>query len=103
MSHDMVSHRQFETSERARERQREYRRLKKLGGGDYEKGRRIENEARRPKMSPYDLGVEDADLQKYAVVRYNSRPPARCPFAKGSHEEVEYDRGWRDAMDKQSD
>ncbi len=86
------------TNSRQRERQREYRRLKKLGGGDYYAGRRIETEERRSKMSPYDLGEEDARTQKSAVEMYNARPPIQCPFLSGTPEETEYDCGWKDAM-----
>lgn len=86
------------TNSRQRERKREYRRLKKLGGGDYYEGRRIATEERRSKMSPYDLGVEDAVTQKSAVEIYNARPPKQCPFLSGTPEEAEYDRGWKDAM-----
>lgn len=83
---------------RRRDRQREHRRLKRLGGGNSWEGRRIEDEKRRSKMSPYALGKEDAMVQKSAVEIYNTRPPGRCPFAKGTLEETEYDRGWTDAM-----
>jgi hypothetical protein len=96
----MASDEQFKTSQRERERQREYRRLKKLGGGDYLEGCRIENDERRSKMSPYDLGVGDANSHKSAVERYNGGPPDRCPFDKGTPEEAEYDHGWKDAMHK---
>jgi hypothetical protein len=80
------------------EYEREYRRLKKLGGGDASEGRRIENEVRRSKMSPYDLGAEDAITLKSAIKMYNTRPPLQCPFAQGTPEEAEYERGWTDAM-----
>lgn len=96
----MLSDKEFKTSYRERERQREYRRLKKLGGGDYWEGCRIDNDERRWKMSPYDLGVEDANLHKSAVERYNAHPPNLCPFVKGTPEEAEYDRGWKDALHK---
>ncbi len=86
---------------RNRERQREYRRLKNLGGGDITKGRAIEAEERRSKMSPYDLGVEDAYSRLAALRKYNVRSPDRCPFIKGSPEEAEYDRGLQDTMQKQ--
>ena len=76
---------------RQRDRQREYRRHKA-------EARRIQNEERRAKMSPYALGVEDATTHKSADETYNARPPDPCPFAKGTPEEAEYDRGWKDAM-----
>jgi hypothetical protein len=87
-------------NQRNRERQREYRRLKKLGGGDIVKGRALEAEQRRSQMSPYDLGVEDASSRLAALRIYNVRTPDSCPFAQGSSEEAEYDRGWRDTMQK---
>jgi hypothetical protein len=86
---------------RNRERQREYRRVRKLGNGDITRGRAIEAEQRRSKMSPYDLGVEDAYSRLAALRTYNVRSPERCPFFEDSPEEAEYDRGWQDTMQKQ--
>ena len=56
------------------------------------KGPAIEAAERRSKMSPYDLGVEDAIAHMDAVDRYNARLSPACPFAKGTPEEAEYDR-----------
>lgn len=85
---------------RNRERQAEYRRIKKLGDGDAAKGRAIEAEQRRLEMSPYDLGVEAASSRRAALRTYNVRSPDTCPFEKGTPEEAEYDRGWNDRMQK---
>jgi len=49
-------------------------------------------------MTPAELGERDAYLHADAVETYNARPPDRCPFAKGTPEQREYDRGWRKAM-----
>jgi hypothetical protein len=46
----------------------------------------------------YQLGREHAAAHAAAVERHNTRPPDRCPFAKGSAEETEYDRGWKARM-----
>ena len=66
--------------------QLEYRRLRKLGGGDYWKGHRLEA---RLKMSPYDLGRADRrdEIRKIGM-------PIVCPFADGTPEKAEYDLGW---------
>jgi hypothetical protein len=47
---------------------------------------------------PFDLGKEHAAVHRAAVERYNAKPPDSCPFAKGTSEEAEYDRGWKDYM-----
>jgi hypothetical protein len=52
--------------------------------------------AERATMAPYDLGRQGAANQAAAVERYNARPPDPCPFHKGTPEEAEYDRGWKD-------
>lgn len=74
-----------------RERQRE-RRLRRKQRPE----REAANAAERAAMAPYDLGREDAVRHAAAVARYNARPPDRCPYPRGSAEEDEYDRGWRD-------
>jgi hypothetical protein len=73
---------------------RNYHRLKRLGGGDYDRGKAIERAERRSEMSPYDLGTEDATVHAVAVDMHNARPPKACPFPKGTAEEAEHDRGW---------
>jgi hypothetical protein len=80
---------------RQREYQREYRR-KKRAAATQEWARK--EQERRAKMSPYELGVEDAVYHRAAVEHYNARPPNRCPYAEGTPEEAEYDRGWKDQM-----
>ncbi len=88
-------------NEHNRERQREYRRIKKLGGGDIYRGRAMEAEERRSKMSPYDVGSEDACSRLAALEMYNACPSESCPYSKGSSEEAEYDRGWQATMKRQ--
>jgi hypothetical protein len=66
--------------------QLEYHRIRKLGGGDYWKGRRVEALL---KMSPYDLGRANRRDEIHKIGR-----PIVCPFADGTPEKAEYDRGW---------
>jgi hypothetical protein len=73
----------------------EYGRIRKLGGGDYWAGYRLEEAAARSKMSPYALGVADRRALREAIemheIPYTSNV---CPFADGTPEKTEYDRGW---------
>lgn len=77
--------------ERRRRYQQEYRRRKRLQA-------MAAYEERHAKMSPCELGREDAIAHRAAVEMYNARPPSRRPFEKGTPEEAEYDRGWNDVM-----
>jgi len=70
---------------------RKYREAKRRKQG-------LEWKQHRARMSPYALGREDAITHKSAVETYNARPSDSCPFARGTSEEAEYDRGWEDAM-----
>jgi hypothetical protein len=79
----------------------EYGRIRKLGGGDYWKGQRLEDEAARSKMSPYALGLADHRSLRNALARGDRRKPVRCPFDDGTPEKAEYDRGW-DALPPRS-
>jgi hypothetical protein len=71
--------------------QLEYRLIRKLGDGDYWEGCRIEA---RLKMSPYELGAADHRSLRGATEMHNRRPPIVCPFADGTPEKGEYERGW---------
>jgi hypothetical protein len=44
--------------------------------------------------TPYELGRRDAASHAVTVELYNAKPPDCCPYAKGTAEGVEYDRGW---------
>ena len=66
--------------------QLEYHRLRKLGGGDYWKGCRVDALL---KMSLYDLGRAYRRDEIHNIGR-----PIVCPFADGTPEKAEYDRGW---------
>jgi hypothetical protein len=59
--------------------------------------RSTSTEQSRPKMAPYELGQEGARLHRIAFEMYH------CPFAKGTPEEIEYDRGWEDYSKQKSD
>jgi hypothetical protein len=72
----------------------EYGRIRKLGGGDYWKGERLEDEAARSTMSPYALGAADRQSWRDAKEMNAARRPIACPFADGTPEKAEYDRGW---------
>ena len=73
----------------------EYGRIRMLGGGDYWKGSRLEEAAARSKMSPYALGVADRRSLKSAIeMAHDAATPNVCPFADGTPEKTEYDRGW---------
>ena len=48
--------------------------------------------------TPYELGRHGAVRRQAAYERYNAFPPDDCPFKKGTPEETEYDRGWKDQM-----
>jgi hypothetical protein len=74
--------------------QLEYRLIRKLGGGDYWEGCRSAAQEARSKMSPYELGTADHRSLRHATEMHNRRPPIRCPFADGTREKVEYERGW---------
>jgi len=74
--------------------QLEYHRIRKLGGGDYWEGCRVEAKDVRSKMSPYALGFTDHRSLRDATEMHNRRPPIVCPFANGTPEKVEYERGW---------
>ena len=45
-------------------------------------------------MTPYALGMADHRSLRDATEMHNRRPPIACPFADGTHEKAEYDRGW---------
>jgi hypothetical protein len=70
----------------------EYSRIRKAGGGDYWVGRRLE--AFRSRMSPYARGVADHRSLQDATETHNARPMFVCPFAEGTPERAEYERGW---------
>ena len=72
----------------------EYGRIRKLGGGDYWKGEKLEDEAARSKMSPYALGLADHRSMRDATDRGEKHKPLACPFDDGTTEKGEYDRGW---------
>jgi hypothetical protein len=74
--------------------QLEYHRLRKLGAGDYWEGCRLEAQEARSKMTPYELGLTDHRSLRDATEMHNRRPPIGCPFAAGTHERAEYERGW---------
>jgi hypothetical protein len=73
--------------------QKEYHRLRQLGCGDYWEGCRLEAKDARSKMSPFALGVADHRSLRDGTVLHNA-PPILCPFAEGTPEKSEYDRGW---------
>lgn len=72
----------------------EYGRIRKLGGGDYWKGEKLEDEAARSKMSPYALGLADHRSMRDAIERGDRHRPLPCPFGDGTLEKAEYNRGW---------
>lgn len=72
----------------------EYGRIRKLGDGDYWKGQRLEDDAARSKMSPYALGFADHRALREAIEGGHEREPISCPFADGTPEKAEYNRGW---------
>jgi len=73
----------------------EYGRIRKLGGGDYWAGYRLEEASARSKMSPYALGVADhRALREATEIHESPYTPNICPFADGTPEKAEYDRGW---------
>jgi len=74
--------------------QLEYHRLRKLGGGNYWQGCRLEAKEARLKMSAYELGIADHRSLREATEMHNRRPPIACPFANGTPEKAEYERGW---------
>jgi len=72
----------------------EYGRIRNLGGGDYWKGEKLEDEAARSKLSPYALGLADHRSMRDATERRERRRHFACPFVAGTPEKAEYDRGW---------
>ena len=74
--------------------QLEYRLIRKLGGGDYWEGCRLAAQQARSKMSPHELGVTDHRSLRDATEMHNRRPPIVCPFADGTPDRTEYERGW---------
>jgi hypothetical protein len=72
----------------------EYGRIRKLGGGDYWKGERLEDEAARSKTAPYALGLADHRSMRDAIERGDRHRPVPCPFGDGTPEKAEYNRGW---------
>ncbi len=72
----------------------EYGRIRKLGGGDYWAGYRLEEAAARSDMSPYALGLADHRLVRDALERGDKPKPPSCPFDDGTSEKAEYNRGW---------
>jgi hypothetical protein len=72
----------------------EYGRIRKLGGGDYWAGYRLEEAAARSEMSPYALGLADHHSMRDAIERGGRPKPIPCPFDDGTPEKAEYNRGW---------
>jgi hypothetical protein len=72
----------------------EYGRIRKLGGGDYWTGEKLEDEAARSKMSPYALGLADRRSMRDATERGEKWRSAPCPFEDDTAERAEYERGW---------
>jgi hypothetical protein len=73
----------------------EYGRIRKLGAGDYWAGYRLEEAAARSKMSPYALGFTDHRALREAIEVHETPYTSNvCPFADGTPEKAEYDRGW---------
>jgi len=72
----------------------EYGRIRKLGGGDYWAGCRLEEAAARSKMSPYALGLADHHSTQDAIEKGGRPKPIPCPFDDGTPEKAEYNRGW---------
>jgi len=72
----------------------EYGRIRKLGGGDYWAGYRLEEAAARSAMSPYALGLADHRSMRDAMERGDGPKPISCPFDEGTPEKTEYNRGW---------
>ena len=72
----------------------EYGRIRKLGGGDYWEGTRLEQAAARAEMSPYALGLADHHSMRNAIERGDRAKPIPCPFDDGTPEKAEYNRGW---------
>jgi hypothetical protein len=77
----------------------DYGRIRKLGGGDYWAGHRLEEAAARSEMSPYALGLADHRSTRDAMERGDTPRPIACPFNDGTPEKAEYDRGW-DALQR---
>lgn len=57
-----------------------------------------ESEKKKEAATPYYMGYKDGLSHSITMSRYNQRPPDKCPFAKGTLEEQQYDRGWRDGV-----
>jgi hypothetical protein len=72
----------------------EYSRIRKLGGGDYWAGYRLEDAAARSEMSPYALGFADHRSLRDAIERGDGPKPPPCPFDDGTPGKAEYNRGW---------
>jgi hypothetical protein len=72
----------------------EYGQIRKLGGGDYWAGFRLEEAAARSAMSPYALGLADHRSMRDAMERGDRPRPVPCPFDDGTPEKTEYNRGW---------
>lgn len=73
----------------------EYGRIRKLGGGDYWAGYKLEEAEARSKMSPYALGVADHRALRETIEMHGTPyAPYVCPFADGTPDKAEYDRGW---------
>jgi hypothetical protein len=72
----------------------EYHRLRRLGGGDYWAGYEIDAVDARSKISPYALGVADHRSLTVVAALLHNAPPVQCPFADGTPEKAEYNRGW---------
>jgi hypothetical protein len=54
--------------------------------------------AKKRKSIPYEEGKSGAIRRKAALRTYNAAPPDDCRYEKGTPEEAEYDRGWKDQM-----
>jgi hypothetical protein len=67
----------------------EYGRIRKLGGGDYWKGQRLEDEMARSKISPDALGLDDHRSMREAIERGDTNGPISCPFDDGTPEKAE--------------
>lgn len=72
----------------------EYGRIRKLGGGDYWVGCRLEKAAARLEMSPYALGLADHRSMRDGMEKGGRPRPIPCPFHDGTPEKAEYNRGW---------
>jgi hypothetical protein len=52
----------------------------------------------KSRETPYRQGRGAAATRLACLERYSAAPPDDCPFAKGTKEERDYDRGWKEYM-----